>query len=73
MNTSIKLALSWIRNNAVTLVEVLQHIYRTLELFINGLARIIPGNTVIVTVHDYIAKGRIIFTQLKEWLLKFEL
>lgn len=61
--------MSWIKNNLVTVVEAVALVYDAVEVVINGLARLIPGNKVILVVHDLLAKLDAPLKQLKRFLL----
>ena len=70
MEILIMLILSWIRNIFVTIVEAIQIAYTIVELIINSIARLVPGNVVILFIHDKLAKVHITFKNIKIWLLK---
>jgi hypothetical protein len=64
----MKLFIVWLRNNIITIVEAAQLIYQGVELILNGVARLIPGNTVILQVHA-ILKKIVVFEKIKKFLL----
>lgn len=61
--------MSWIRNNLVTIVEVVALIYDAFEVVVNGLARLIPGNATVLAIHDLLAKIDEPIKKLKSFLL----
>lgn len=61
--------MSWIRNNLVTLIEVVALVYDAVEVVINGLARLIPGNATVLAIHGLLAKIDEPLKKLKAFLL----
>lgn len=66
----MKLILGWLRNNCVTLVEAVDFIYKGVELIVNGIARLFPGNKLIVWIHDILAYIGDPLESLKQYLLE---
>jgi len=61
--------ISWLRNNLVTVVEIVAIAYDAIEIVVNGLARLIPGNKTIKVVHDILAKIDGPLKRVKDFLL----
>lgn len=61
--------MGWIKNNLVTIVEIVGVLYDAFEVAVNGLARLIPGNAVIKSVHDFLAKIDAPLKSIKSFLL----
>lgn len=64
------LLIKWLRNNLITIVEILNFVYDGVEIIINGLVRLFPSNTTIVLVHDFLAKLQSPLKQAKDFLVK---
>lgn len=64
------LLISWLRNNLITVVEILNFVYDGVEIIINGLVRLFPANKTIVLVHDLLAKFQGPLKQAKAFLVK---
>lgn len=61
--------MGWVKNNLITVVEILALVYDALEVVVNGLARLIPGNATIKKVHDILSKFDAPLKKLKGFLL----
>ena len=61
--------MTWIKNNLITIVEIIGFIYDGIEIIVNGFARLFPGNKVVKTVHDLLAKVDAPLKSLKSFLL----
>lgn len=60
---------TWVRNNLITVVEIVSVVYDALEVVVNGLARLIPGNTVVKKVHALLALVDAPLKKAKDFLL----
>lgn len=61
---------TWIKNNLVTLVEVVSIVYDAIQIVFNGLARLVPGNLLIKQVHDFLKQLQSPLDKIKAWLIK---
>lgn len=66
----MQLVIDWLRNNAVTLVEIVSVLYDAAEVVVNGLMRLIPGNKHVILVHDILDKIQGPLQKVKDFLLK---
>lgn len=62
--------ISWFRNNLVTVIEVVDVILQAIQLIVNALARLVPGNKTIEWVHNAIKFIEAPTNKLKDFLLK---
>ena len=60
----------FLRNNLITVVEVIVLIYDAIAVAVNGLARLVPGNKTITAVHDFLNKVKSPLDSVKSFLLK---
>lgn len=62
--------ISWVRNNLITLVEVIGFVLDGIEIIVNGLVRLFPSNSLVIKVHDILKNIDAPVRNLKSFLLK---
>lgn len=66
----MNIVLGWVRNNLLTVVEIADVIFDALEVVVNGLTRLIPGNKHVILIHDILKKVQGPLQQVKDFLLR---
>ena len=48
--------LGYFSKNLITIVEAIVVVWEGVSIILNGIARLVPGNSTIVAVHDFLKK-----------------
>lgn len=62
--------INWVKNNLITVVEVIDVVLQAIQLIVNAIARLVPGNKTIQWVHEAIKFIEVPTNKLKDFLLK---
>ena len=72
----MNIVINWIRQNLVTLVEIVETVYDVLQLIVNAATRIVAitpsvtDDTYVAKIHNILAIGKPWIKKVKDFLLQ---